>query len=376
MASAAVLAVALVVTASAPAQTPMDQLRKRRALPNLIVTSVQEPPDFAAAGDQIRLSITVANEGRTRARRTSFARVLLSSGRAPSADDIRLPGRVRIPALNPGQSITRRITVTIPSGLEPNASYYFVTCADVTNRVREYEERLLNCRLSGQAVDFGGRPVGPPGPMGDPGARGEPGSPGDIRRLPRTELALGDRLLEPVPADPGDDEGSTQTSDALQVGPLTIRYLCRQTTNGDNGDPSAAFGAADAFDEDGDEAKILIYSSGEGTFSFSGPQGQRMNIPAGNGEAGRDDEAGGEGKRQVLSAIHDPDPNSTFRRNGRSDQDNNDEPEVRSGFRSGSAYVAHSGGTEFIIHAWAGIDVLGVGNDRCVFGGTVQVVQG
>ena len=103
-----------------------------------------------------------------------------------------------------------------------------------------------------------------------------------------------------------------------------------------------------------------------------------MNIPAGAGEPDRDDEGGGEGKRQVLSAMHDPDPATTRRqhRQQRRRTGNADQPEYEFGFRSGSAYVAHSSGTEFVLHAWAGIDVLGVGNDRCVFGGTVQVVQG
>ena len=43
-------------------------------------------------------------------------------------------------------------------------------------------------------------------------------------------------------------------------------------------------------------------------------------------------------------------------------------------FKASSIYVATSGGTEFAFHAYAGIDVLGVG-DRCVFGGVVTLIH-
>lgn len=372
---ASAVAVFVTLSALAPAQNAQQRLRIQRNLPDLIVSGVQEPPDFAKPGDSLSVTITVANEGNTRARRATVARFLLSEGRAPTPDDIRMQGSARIPPLGPGQEFTRQVRVTIPANTAIDA-YYLVVCADVGNVVREHQERLLNCKLSGQAVDLRDRPVGPPGPTGPVGPAGAAGQVGDVRQLPRTELDLGDKLFEPTPASPGDDEGSTQTSNAMTIGPITIRYLCRQTTNGDGGDPSTPFGPSNAFDEDGDEAKVLLYST-EGTFSFSSVNGQRMNIPAGDGTPGQEDEGGGEGKRQVLSAMHDPDPNSTrHRRNPFQGGGNTTEPEYTSGFRSSSAYVAHSGGTEFVLHAWAGIDVLGVGNDRCVFGGVVQVVQG
>ena len=372
-ASAAI--VALTLSAVAPAQNAQQRLRAQRNLPDLIVSAVQEPPDFAKPGDTLILTLTVANEGNTRARRSTVTRVLLSEGRAPTPDDIRMQGSARIPALGPGQEFTRQIRATIPANT-PIDAYYLVACADTSNRVREHAERLLNCKLSGQAVDLRDRPVGPPGATGPPGPAGAAGTKGDVRTLPRTELDLGDKLFEPDTS-PGNDEGSTQTSDALVIGPMTIRYLCRQTTNGDGGEPSDPFGASNSFDEDGDEAKVLLYTS-DGTFSFSSANGQRMNIPAGNGTPDQDDEGGGEGKRQVLSAMHDPDPNTTFHGGSGNFEGGGeeDQPEYMFGFKSSSAYVAHSGGTEFVLHAWAGIDVLGVGNDRCVFGGSVQVVQG
>jgi CARDB protein len=382
---AAATGVAVALTGTVDALTPAQKrLRKKRALPDLIVNAVQEPPDFAKPGDKITLHVTVSNEGRTRAGRGTNARVLLSTGRSASADDIRMPGVARIPALNPGQEFTRKVVVTIPAST-PVAAYYFVACADFGRRVREYQDGTSkNCKLSGQAMDLRDRPVGPPGPTGPPGEAGRNGSRGDVRQLPRHELDVGDRLFEPEPAQPGNDEGSTQTFDALTIGPITIRYLCRQTTNGDSREPGAAFGAADSFDQDGDEAKVLLYSTGDGTFSFSGPQGQRSNIPSGSGTPDRDDEGGGEGKRMVLNAVHDPDPDSTYhdRDGSRGDQgpfDNEHqgtEPEYISAFKAGSAYVAHASGTEFILNVWSGINVLGVGPDRCVFGGTVQVVQG
>ena len=40
-----------------------------------------------------------------------------------------------------------------------------------------------------------------------------------------------------------------------------------------------------------------------------------------------------------------------------------------------SATIVHSSGTQFIFSGWAGIDVLGV-DDKCTFGGIVEVIQG
>ena len=51
------------------------------------------------------------------------------------------------------------------------------------------------------------------------------------------------------------------------------------------------------------------------------------------------------------------------------------EDDWEAAFRNGSIYVATSTGTEFILNAYVGVDVLGA-DDRCVFGGTVTTVAG
>ena len=149
--------------------------------------------------------------------------------------------------------------------------------------------------------------------------------------------------------------------------------------NGDDGDPNSppVAGQEDDFDQDGDEAKILVQTD-SGTISFHGPHGPRWNVPAGSGdEPGNESpQHGGDGAHMALVAMHDPDPNSTEGNTGTFGGQPQADHEWRAGWQSGSVYVAQSGGTEFIAHLWAGIDVLGIGPERCVFGGSVYVVKG
>lgn len=404
------LACALFALLAAPAAA---QLAKK---PDLVVSSAAEPPDFIASEDgaDFLLSFTVDNQGRARVRRTTVARAYLSIGRVMSADDRRRRvGSGRITPLSIGKSRTRRLIVRVPPRLQ-TGEYFLIVCADVTNVVDELNDRA-NCHVSGQRLrvapeaERGVGPAGPPGPAGPAGPRGETGPPGPPGPpggggasnqvvIERATLDLGRSTVPGKPGyGPGDNEGSTQTRDLATIGGVVIRAVCVSTTNGDNelpdddDDGDGFLGVDNDFDtdEDGDEAKILLYlDQPDGNFSFSGPHGKRFNIEAGFGRTTTsiedpNDDDGGDGKHMAIATAADPESRIA------GDADDTDpsigedttapifEPEDdwEHAFRNGSVYVATSGGTEFILNAYAGVGVLGSDPDQCTFGGSVTVVN-
>ena len=334
------------------------------ARPNLVVSAAAEPPDFEVAGGRFRHSFTVSNNGDQTARSSAIAAFL--SPDPARGDDIRLRGSRRtsslINSIRARRQRTRRVTLNIASTVAPGF-YFLIECADGGNRVRESNERD-NCRISGQRVGINASERGQPGPTGPAGPAGPAGRDVDRRRIPRTVVDFGLKTIDGTNAGrPGDDEGSTTLTELARVGPIIIRGLCRHSTNGDGGEPTDPFGAAGSFQEDGDEAKILLYTD-SGEFSFQGLHGPRVGIPAGEGTPGDEDAGGGEGKHQFVATMRDPDPNST----------GNTRVEWAFGFRSVTGWVAHSSGMDLLISAYAGMDVLDVG-DRCVFGGVVTVIN-
>lgn len=371
---------------------------------NLVVSAAAEPPDFEVSGGRFTLSFTVANEGRARVSRRTIARVYLSSGRQRGRDDIRLRGDRIIPRLRAGRQLSTRVTLRIPAST-PTGLYFLIVCADVGNRVDETIDDD-NCRFSGQQMGINVRanagPPGPPGPAGAPGSAGAagaqgPAGPSNVVNIPRKTLDMGLPTTNEQVAGygPGDREGSTSQFDLAEIGDVRIRALCVQTTNGDN-EPPGDDDDNDGFegvdndfntDEDGDEAKILLYmDEDDGNFSFSGPHGKRFNIEAGFGNTTTsiedpNDDTGGDGKHMALATARDPeariigDADDTDPASGPDVTQPLYEPEDdwEAAFRSGSIYVATSTGTEFILNAYAGVDVLGA-DDDCVFGGSVTVV--
>jgi CARDB len=389
----AVVALACLTSVS-PAGTPT-----RRA--DLSLAAASEPPRKLNPGESFRYSFTVINEGRATAG-ASALRVYLSTDQN-AGGDILLSGSQNVDSLRVGRQQTRSRTFVVPANT-PRGFYHVLGCADDLRRVRESDE--VNCRASSQRL---GIPFSERGPVGANGANGPngPNGPGlDTRRFGRTQLDLGRATvnLAQFPnahsgvvdfdfcggsdecnftADGPPDEGSTQTTQLVKVGPVRLEALCRKTTNGDlgydpdgqssgnppnNGDPNSppddTAGGRNYFDEDGDEAKILVYAD-NGTMNFRGLNGLRWNVPGGTGTPGNDDETGGEGKHQLLAVMRDPNPNTST----------DDDLEFRYAFKSTSTTIVHSSGTTLIVQAWAGIDVLGIG-DKCAFGGLVEVVQG
>ena len=145
---------------------------------------------------------------------------------------------------------------------------------------------------------------------------------------------------------------------------------CKRTTNGDDGDPDDPFTGVNNFDQDGEEAKILIYTD-SGTVTFNGPgNSSHRNIPPGEGATEDDEPAattqaddftGGEGLHMAIATARDPDQTDPA-------------DDFAFAFRVGSIYISHSNGTEMIFTGYAGIDVLGA-EDQCVFGGVLKSVK-
>jgi hypothetical protein len=377
--TALAFALCAVFAGSAAAQAPR---------PDLVVSGAAEPPDFVPLDGDFLATFTVDNQGRGRARQLSLARAYLSVGRVLSADDRRRRvGQRRVRALSPGRSTTRRMVVEIPPQFR-TGEYFLIVCADVRNVIDETNDRA-NCHVSGQRISIASEDVR--GRTGPPGPAGPQGPPGDARSIsiPRKTLPFGLFTFQGFPGDVGDNEGSTEQFDLLEVGGVRIRALCRETTNGDAGNPGTpgennGDDAFNGFDEDGDEAKILLYMDRpEGNFSFSGPHGQRMNVPAGFGRrtdlvdnADNDEEeeetrvahSGGEGQHQFLATAADPE-----RRNDNGDGDFDPVPAFKSAYRHAGGIVSTSEGVDFALNVYAGIDVLGV--STCVFGGSATRIN-
>jgi hypothetical protein len=292
-------------------------------------------------------------------------------------------GTVRIPRLGSDDEITKRKRLRIAGGLAPG-SYYLVICVDVGNRFREGREGN-NCRTAGQVVV-----------IIDIGPGGTAQTPTEIR-IQRTNVPIGRATIvgfyhndASAPGNPrsntqgfGDDEKSNERRELANTGGVRIVADCKRTTNGDfqapEVPPAAGTDREYDTDEDGDEAKILIYTD-TGTVNFNSVgASSRRNIPPGEGNtestdphengtnnpppsAGNQDETdGGEGRHMAIAAARDPDPDRP-------------EPDWKFAYKVGTIYITHSNGTELILTAYAGIDILGA-QDQCVFGGVLKVVN-
>lgn len=117
--------------------------------PDLLVTSLTNPPNESARGGKFSISDSVFNEGTVPSGGTSN-RYYLSLDTLKSGGDVLLTGRRSVPILAPGENSVGRKTVTVPL-TAPAGTYYVIACADDPNKVVERIE-TNNCRASTAGV--------------------------------------------------------------------------------------------------------------------------------------------------------------------------------------------------------------------------------
>ena len=138
--SAAALAIVFTGSAIAFAATGA------RAKPDLVVSSISNPPSVVFQGRSFQVQDRTRNRGRAAAGRTAtqyYLRSDLSGATEPA-------GRRSVPRLRPGHSSSGIGTVTALASLELG-TYSLVACADGARAVRESNERN-NCRTAAAKV--------------------------------------------------------------------------------------------------------------------------------------------------------------------------------------------------------------------------------
>jgi hypothetical protein len=328
--------------------------------PDLAVSDLAEPPQAVAAGSTFRQTFTVANQGNRIGRKRTTTQFFLDRNPNNSAGRTRV-GRRSSGAIPGHGEDNKRTTLRVPAG-QASGNHFLVACADFTKRLREARE-ANNCRVAAQPVAVNGSLRGPAGPPGE----------SDETVLDRTVLPIGRATagggVDGAPVGNGDDEKSDQRATLANIGGVQLVADCKRTTNGDNSDPDTAPVDDNDTDQDGDEAKILVYTdTGTVTFSSLG-ESSRRNIPAGEGTVGDgndtgvqgDETNGGEGTHQAIATARDPSATAP-------------EEDWAFAYRVSTIYINHSNGTELVFTGYAGIDVLGVG-DNCVFSGVIKRVK-
>jgi subtilase family serine protease len=120
--------------------------------PDLVVTTVSDPPATAVLGGSFGVTETVRNQGPTAAG-GSTTRYYLSLDTLKNSGDRLLTGNRVVPGLAPGTDSPGSATVTIKTNM-PLGTYYLLACADDTVVVVESTE-TNNCRASATTVQVG-----------------------------------------------------------------------------------------------------------------------------------------------------------------------------------------------------------------------------
>ena len=140
--------------------------------PDLVVTSVGNPPASAAPGKAFAITDTVKNQGATTAAQ-STTRFYLSLDAAKDAGDALLPGSRTVPTLAAGAQSAGTTTVTIPLTTPPG-TYHLLACADDLQAIAEASE-LNNCRTAAATIVVG-RPDLVETSVSNPPAAARPGT--------------------------------------------------------------------------------------------------------------------------------------------------------------------------------------------------------
>jgi subtilase family serine protease len=117
--------------------------------PDLVETSITDPPATRAVGGSFTVTDTAQNQGNAAAG-ASTTRYYLSLNTKKSSGDILLTGTRAVPGLAVGASSSGSVAVTIPGGT-PAAQYFVLACADDAKVVTESNEKN-NCRASAATV--------------------------------------------------------------------------------------------------------------------------------------------------------------------------------------------------------------------------------
>ncbi len=134
--------------------TVIARLQLGGAAPDLVTSSVTNPPATALVGTAFSVTDTVQNTG-TATAGASVSRYYLSIDAVKSAGDQLLSGSRSVPSLEPGATSTGTVTVTIPSSTA-SGTYVLLACADDTGLIGESSE-TNNCLASSTAVQVGTR---------------------------------------------------------------------------------------------------------------------------------------------------------------------------------------------------------------------------
>jgi serralysin len=121
--------------------------------PDLVVSSMSEPPSLAAPGNAFPVSDATFNQGALATGAPTTTRYYLSLNGSRSAGDRLLTGTRAVPALAAGATSVGTVTVTIP-GSTPLATYFLLACADdAAPRVTESDE-TNNCAASTTTIQL------------------------------------------------------------------------------------------------------------------------------------------------------------------------------------------------------------------------------
>lgn len=141
--------------------------------PDLVVTSLSNPPSTLIRGKSFSVTRTVRNSGNELAVNSSTVRYYLSTNTFITSGDTLLTGTSSVPSLGIGATNTFTHSVTIPSSMSPGL-YYLGACSDDLGTVPESNEGN-NCRASGTRISVTTPPdltmtaVGGPGGTFDAG---------------------------------------------------------------------------------------------------------------------------------------------------------------------------------------------------------------
>jgi hypothetical protein len=117
--------------------------------PDLLVTTVSNPPSSAVRGTSLTVTETIRNRNEAPAK-ASRTRYYLSLDATWNSGDTRLTGRRDVPALAPRSTDNGTANVTIPANTAPGR-YFLLACADDFHTVAESKEQN-NCTASATQV--------------------------------------------------------------------------------------------------------------------------------------------------------------------------------------------------------------------------------